>query len=314
MHRGFPGSTVRANQWWLVSREATTTSVSHRGGCRVAVGVADRTLRRDIWLVDTARGARTRLTFDAADENAAIWSPDGSRIVFNSDRKGQFDLSEKRSNLAGTETVLLEDDSQKFPVSWSPDGRYVLYQSGSRDDSESVHLWVLPLTGDRKPFRLLDREDIDGHGQFSPDGDWIAYASEPSVRSTARSSTDGRPEVYVTGFPGARGKWQISAAGGTHPRWRADGQEIYYLGLDARVVAVSLSVRGGALDVGQARPLFGLLFPPLPGPAVGRVGRQPLYSYEPARDGQRFLVRTILEETAPITLLANWQALLPHAR
>jgi Tol biopolymer transport system component len=270
---------------------------------------------RDIWLVDTVNGSPTRFTFHAADENTAIWSPDGLRIVFNSNRGGHFDLYEKPSNLAGPEALLFADDSEKYPLSWSSDGRYVLFQSASGGEDSGVHVWVLPLFGDRKPFRLLQGAEIDGHAQFSPDGRWVAYAMA-SVSRTAPRNLDqsGRPEVFVSQFPGAVGQWQISIGGGTQPRWSPDGKEIYYLGVDARVMAVPVAMRRGALEAGTARPLFALFLPAQPGPASGRIGRQPLFSYDVGRDSQRFLVRTILQETAPITLVANWPALLTEPR
>jgi hypothetical protein len=284
------------------------------GGRRAAVGLAAEEIdSRDIWLVDTTDGARTRFSFDAADENAAIWSNDGQRIVFNSNRKGRFDLYERASNLAGADQLLFADDLDKFPLSWSPDGRHLLFQAASRSDNRAdVHLWVLPMVGERKSFRLLQSSNsIEAHGQFSPDGRWVAYASEPVSQPGSRAiGQNPTPQVFVAEFPGATGQRQVSIAGGTHPRWRADGKEIFYLGLDARVMAAPVSVRDGALEFGQARPFFALQFPPLPGPASGRISRQPLYSYAPSADGQRFLVRTILQETAPITLVVNWQALL----
>ena len=117
---------------------------------RVAVSVRDQ-LNRDIWLFDVARGLRTRFTFDPAAENASIWSPDGSRIVFSSTRKGPPNLYQKPSTGAGAEEALLEDNSVKYPASWFPDGKSILYALGPGN----FDLWVLPLSGDKKPVPFL---------------------------------------------------------------------------------------------------------------------------------------------------------------
>ena len=156
--------------------------------------------RRDIWLYDVARGLRTRFTFDPADELDSIWSPDGSRIVFNSRRKGHLDLYQKASSGAGSEEVLLEDNLDKLHLSWSPDGRFILYSTSSASPQTGADLFVLPLSGDRKPVPFLKTQFNELAGQFSPDGQWVAYVSNES----------GRNEVYVAPFPGPGGKWQIS--------------------------------------------------------------------------------------------------------
>src|SRR4029077_15422640 len=116
--------------------------------------------------------------------------------------------------------VLVEDKLNKTPVSWSPDGRFIMYvSSGSATGND---LFVLPLSADRKPVPFLQTKFNEGAGQFSPDGRWVAYQSDES----------GKYEVYVAPFPGPAGKWQISTAGGTNPRWRRDGTEIFYMAPD----------------------------------------------------------------------------------
>jgi len=261
-------------------------------GRRVAVSLFDPVQRvRDIWLLDVARGLRTRFTFDAAEELASVWSPDGSRVVFNSRRKGHLDLYQKASSGAGTEEELLADDLDKHPVDWSPDGRFILFAvAGPKTGAD---LWVLPLFGDRKPLPFLQTPFNESPGQFSPDGRWIAYSSNES----------GRYEVYVTPFPGPGGKWQVSTAGGDWPRWGRDGKEIFYLapGFD-RLMAAAVNGGASAFEVGDVRPLFD----------TGGATPNQAWMYDISPDGQRFLVNTLAEEaaSAPITLVVNWPALL----
>ncbi len=256
-------------------------------GKRTSVSILDDGGKgEDIWLYDVARGLRTRFTFGPANY-FAVWSPDGSRIVFSSRRKGAIDLYQKPSSGAGNEELLLEDNLDKYPDSWSPDGRFVLYESlGS---SRSSELFVLPLTGDRKPFPLLQTQFGERDGQISPDGRWVAY----------RSNESGRNEIYVAPFPGPGGKWQISNAGGIQPRWRHDGSEIFYLTPDNRLMAASINGKGAGIEVGAVKPLF-----------ATRSVLVGSYQYDVSADGQRFLIDTSPEQatSAPITVVLNWTA------
>jgi eukaryotic-like serine/threonine-protein kinase len=255
---------------------------------RASVSVPDQAGKgRDIWVYDVARGLRTRFTFDPADELESIWSPDGSRVVFNSRRKGHLELYQKASSGAGAEEALLEDNLDKYPVSWSPDGRFILYiGTGTTTGND---LFVLPLSGDRKPFPFLNTQFNEGPGQFSPDGRWVVYASNES----------GRYEVYVAPFPGPGGKWQISTSGGVWPRWRHDGTEIFYLGLDNKLMAAAVNGKGASFEVGAVKPLF-----------ATRTTFGFRYSYDVSPDGQRFLINTVPEQatSAPITVVLNWTA------
>ena len=255
---------------------------------RVAVSIAGS--NGDIWLYELARGLRTRLTFDPEAQHDVIWSPDGNRLVFNSSRKGRLDLYQKAADGTGSEELLVESDVDKYPNSWSPDGRFLVYSTTFDVPKTGTDLWVLPVSGDRKPFPFLQTEFNESRGQFSPDGRWIAYQSDES----------GRDEVYVTLFPGPGGKRQISTAGGTFPRWRSDGKEIFYLSPDNKLMVVEVKGQGSNLEVGAARALFDVR----PGNTTSG------YQYDVTADGQRFLVNTSVEQKAssPITVVINWTA------
>jgi eukaryotic-like serine/threonine-protein kinase len=242
--------------------------------------------QRDIWRYDVARGLRTRFTFDPADELNSVWSPDASRLVFNSRRKGHMNLYQKASSGAGTEEVLLEDNRDKSPQSWSPDGRFILYTSSGPPTADD--LFVLPLFGDRKPVPFLQTPFNEYDGQFSPDGRWVAYVSDES----------GKDEVYVTPFPGPGGKWQISTAGGTFPRWRRDSTEIFYLAPDNKLMAAAVNGKGSSFEVGAVKPLF-----------EARALDPTRNRFAVSADGQRFLMNSAPQTTsAPITVVLNWAA------
>jgi eukaryotic-like serine/threonine-protein kinase len=259
-------------------------------GKRASVSIPDQAGKgRDIWFYDLGRGLRTRFTFGSADALTSLWSPDGSRVVFNSNRKGHYDLYQKASSGAGTEEVLLEDNLDKYPGSWSPDGRFILYVTGAATPRTGNDLFILPLSGDRKPYPFLQTQFNERPGQFSPDGRWVAYFSNES----------GKYEVYVAPFPGPGGKWQISTGGGYFPRWRRDGTEIFYLAPDNKLMAAAVNGKGGSFEVGAVKPLFGT--------HTSGGGRD---RYDVSADGQRFLISTVPEQvaSAPITIVLNWTA------
>jgi hypothetical protein len=252
---------------------------------RASVSISDGK-QRDIWAYDVARGLRTLITFDPADELNSVWSPDNSRLVFNSRRKGQLDLYQKLSSGAGTEEVLLEDNRDKSPQSWSPDGRFILYTSSGPPTGDD--LFVLPFSGDRKPVPFLKTPFNEYDGQFSPDGRWVAYVSDES----------GKDEVYVTPFPVPNGKWQISTAGGTFPKWRRDGTEIFYLAPDNKLMAAAVNGKGSSFEVGAVKPLF-----------EERALDPTRNRFAVSADGQRFLLNTDPQTTSsPITVVLNWAA------
>jgi Tol biopolymer transport system component len=254
---------------------------------RVSVSILDRTRRTpDIWIVDVARGLKTRFTFGPTQEQNSIWSPDGGRLVFDSRPKGIRDLFVKATSGSGAEELLFEDSLNKYPLSWSPDGRLLLYNSvGPQTGNDLV---VLPISGDRKPTPFLQTQFNEARGRFSPDGRWMAYQSDES----------GRMEVYVAPFPGPGGKWQVSTAGGTFPRWRNDGAEIFYLAPGNRLMAAPVNGKGSTFEIGAVRPLFDIR------PAGGG------FRYDVTADGQRFLTNEAEEQTgsAPITVVLNWTA------
>ncbi len=261
---------------------------------RVAAGLLPSgTLNNaDIWIYDADRGLRTRFTFDPALDRNAVWSPDGRSIVFSSRRKQHMDLYRKSSDGAGADELLYSDDLDKFASDWSPDGKFFLYRAIGAGAGGGV--WVLPLTPERqgaplKPFPFAPSAFTMGNAHFSPDGQWIAYASDESSRS----------EVYVARFPGAGGKRQISAAGGLTPRWRRDGREIFYMTQDGTIMSAAVTIKADAVEVGEVRPLFG---------PVTTFGLS--YRYDVSADGQRFLIALPEKQasTAVVTVVQNWQA------
>jgi hypothetical protein len=242
----------------------------------------------DLWLYDVVRGLRTRFTFGPAPHIYPVWSPDGHVIVFASNPTGRFDLYRKPADGSGNEELLYADNLLKAPTSFSPDGRYLAYEVGS-DPQTGGDIWILPdplgAPGASKPYPFLRTEFSEQRPQFSPDGHWIAYQSNES----------GRYEVYVAPFPGPGGKQQVSTAGGTLPRWRADGKELFYRAADSRLMAAEVAAKGASFGVKRVAPLF------------GPIGD---HSYDVSADGQRFLLPVSVggETDPPLTVVQNWTA------
>ncbi len=251
-----------------------------------------RAANSDIWLHELARGTDTRFTFHASQNSNPVWSPDGNRIVFSSRRAKGMDLYLKDTSGAGQDELLLQSANSKYADQWSRDGKFLVYQEWSPKARHD--LWILPMTGERKPVAFLQTEFDEGHGQISPDGRWMVYDSDES----------GRHEVYVRPFPSGAGKWKVSTNGGARPRWRGDGKELFYLSPERALLAVT--VKAGppaAFEPGVPQTLFESSVVPLE-PAA------PFFLYDVTGDGRRFLIATRADQSAeaPLTLVVNWLA------
>jgi Tol biopolymer transport system component len=266
-------------------------------GQTLAVSLVDTKMwNPDIWLIDLTRGSPSRFTVGSALNASPVWSPDGARIIFRTNRNGATDLYEKSAGGGGSEDPTVTQEIQHaaglespnfVPSDWSPDGRYLIAQVPSK--VTGYDLWLAPLGGDKKPVKFLGSPGDQMQGNFSPDGRFVAYTSNES----------GRFQVYVQTFPLSDRKWQVSTDGGYEPRWRGDGREIYYLSEDRKLMAVSVGA-------GPSFAVPNLLFQTQVHEGV--TSRRT--HYVPSRDGQRFLINTQTADALPnpITVVLNWQA------
>jgi Tol biopolymer transport system component len=239
----------------------------------------------DIWTYNLENQTSKRLTFVPGIESLPIWSPDGSRIVFSSNRELKFDMYMKDSNGAQEEKLIAPGGPDAFPTDWSHDGKYVFYQRGP-------DLWFVTIP-DLRSTQFLKATSTLKNGRFSPDGKWLAYSSNES----------GRWEIYVTSFPDAHGKWQVSNAGGDQARWRGDGKELFYLSNEGRIMAVPVKI-GANFDAGTPIALF---------QANPRemVATSEQFCYDVSKDGQKFFINTQLKTAmTPMSVVLNWGAKL----
>jgi Tol biopolymer transport system component len=225
------------------------------------------------------------MTFDPRHDDHPIWSPDGSKLVFSSNRTGHYDLYWKAVANGTNAELLLESPLPKFPSDWSRDGRFIIYYQ--TDPKTKYDIWVVsaPGTGgDRKPIPYLRTEFSESWPKFSPDGRWVAYTSDETKKS----------EVYVQSFPTLGGKWKVSVDGGSRPVWSRDGRELFYIAADRKLMAAPV-VPGARFQTGTPKPLF-----------ETRMTSARLYDVSP--DGRRFLLVNPLDEGAapPMTVVVNW--------
>jgi eukaryotic-like serine/threonine-protein kinase len=233
---------------------------------------------KDIWLIDLETEIGRRFTFADGWDGRPVWSPDSKQLIFSSLRKGVLDLYQRATSGTEPEKMLLETHEGKTAHDWSRDGRYILYQSSNPQTSDD--LWALPVSGKPSPVPFVQTDTLECCGRFSPDGRFAAYQSWET----------GRSEIYVQSFMGAGSKQRISTEGGTGPRWRRDGKELFYRAADGNLMSVSIDLGVAAVKAGPPTPLF----------------RLPTPVYVPSLDGKSFLTNIVVEPASPVTVLLNW--------
>jgi Tol biopolymer transport system component len=190
------------------------------------------------------------------------------------------------SNGSSAETTVLTDGLSKDPMDISRDGRYLLYRVSTKTRND---IWIQPLDGSGKPSAFVASQFDENYARFSPDGKWIAYTGQES----------GQAQIYVVPFPGPGGKWQVSSTGGSFPKWRADGRELFYISPDGTMMSVAVDGTTAAFRAETPQALFHA-------PLASFVG----YQYAVTKDGQRFLVNTAVPTPLPVTVVSDWTAAL----
>jgi len=259
---------------------------------RVVEGRTDARGDWTVWMLDLARGANTRLSFEGGG-GSAIWSPDGRQIVYTPNGGLSTDLYLKPASGAEQGALLWHAAQNVTPMDWSRDGKLLLYAQLTKDRKQDF--WILPMMGERKPTPYLVTPFVKGQAKFSPDGNWVVYTSNES----------GTREAYLQPFPmSSGGKWAVSNGGGSQPRWSHDGKELFYFTPDESLMAVEVKTSGGTIQLGIPKALFRA-------PVLGGTGGGPgtSWRWDISEDGQRFLINTALDNTAssPVTVLLNWQ-------
>ncbi len=268
-------------------------------GTRVAEGRVDAQGTWAVWVMDLAKGTSSRFTFETSGAGNAIWSPDGSQIIYTAGGGQSADLYRRASNGATKEEVLFHSEIAMSPLDWSPDGHTLLY--GVRPKDTGFDIWELPdadgpVGAERKAVPYLATPFNELQAKFSPDGKWVAYASNES----------GAVEIYVRPFPASSGgKWLVSNGGGAEPSWRTDGKELFYIAPSGALMAADVKAGGSSFEVGAPKALFHTQI-------LGGLGSGPAsaWRYAVSKDGQKFLINSAVEQSAsvPVTVVTNWTA------
>src|SRR3984957_1957760 len=260
---------------------------------RVALDLADaKATSVNVWLNDVKRGTNSRFTFDNAEDVGGVWSRDGSLIAYRSLQANDTNVFVKQAQgLQPARSIFSVKDSGHVsddlaPNSWSLDNKELLC---TLQPAEGGSQLVLLSASGGKMTRFLTTKSSESNGQISPDGKWVAYASNES----------GDWEIYVTTYPTAAGKWQVSRGGGTEPRWRGDGKEMFYIGAGSTLMAVPVT-SDGTFAAGNPTPLFRTQF-------RAQVSSTDQFSYDVTKDGQRFVVNRYAKpvQVAPLHIILN---------
>ena len=263
-------------------------------GERALATVRSENGRDNVWIYDLVRGVGRRFSFSIERISSPIWSPDGHQVMYGNGN-GELILDQVDGNSAPRTLVSGGPYHERLPTSWSPDGGNVLFQSYL--GKIGFEVWILPLAGNRVPYRFIRSPDKPGSsfaagdplGLFSPDGKWLLYVSDES----------GQLQLYLAPFPGGGEKQQISTEGALRGLWRHDGSEILYVTREKKLIGVPVVQRGDKLQIGQSYPLF-----------MNKI--LPNHdSFALSQDGQRLLIAIPVEEQAPpVTLVTSWTSTL----
>jgi len=311
IYRSGPATGGSGRLTWFDRSGKTLGTVAENGfyryprvspdGRHVLVTFSKDEVGMDLWQIDLARGVPTRSTFHPGDDFwPSVWSPDSQRVVFSSSRTriGVFDLYQQSAAGAATAELLWRSGETKSPSGFSPDGRILLvdrWVSGGSGD-----MWALPMTGDRKPFPLIETAFNEHSAVFSPSGRFIAYVSNDS----------GVSQVYAQPFPPTGARVQLSSGNGRSPMWMSDGRTVLYstqaetsartFVAETTFMAVDVTTSGSTVRAGAPRTLF------MQRHIGGGLNR---FAVDPS--GQRFLLVVPEQKVSPpITVVLNWPSLL----
>jgi dipeptidyl aminopeptidase/acylaminoacyl peptidase len=236
----------------------------------------DQTGLRELWLYDAEGKARARVDDNLADENWMIWSPDGKRVAYNSQRTRGLDLYGKDVGSKLENLLAIDEERGQWPVSWSPDGKNLLVVTNTADTGNDI--WVLPLAKNAKPYPFLATAAQENWAAFSPNGKWVAFSFAERGDET---------ELYVTTFPKPGRRYLVSARGGFQARWRRDGRELFFLAtngtLTTSLMVANVNGDGDEFDVKDVKKLFDTAVP-----------YPPYHAYDVSADGQRILINSLL--------------------
>jgi eukaryotic-like serine/threonine-protein kinase len=244
-------------------------------------------LNISVW--DLTGGTRARISSGRLADTP-VWSPDGGNLYYTySPNENPAQIYESPVDGSRAQRVVVATQGDAFPTDVSSDGKWLLYQETIQQTPQFSALKALPLTGDRQPVLVLDRIDALSNAVLMPGGNgWLAY----------QSSESGQAEIYLTRFPNAGAKYQVSLAGGVQPVWSKDGKRLHYVDEGQRLIAADIRTEKDSVQVGARRTLFQTSVPQSFDEAT----------YDVHRDGRFLMMDLIIDTPSPLTLVTNWDA------
>jgi len=286
--------------FWVDATGKQPTPVSELGvygatrispdGAKVATQVFEQAGEVNIWLLDLSGGTRFRVA-SGGNADTPVWSPDGLTIYYAyGSIGGHLQVYQRPTNGSSAQRMLFASATDSLPEDVSRDGQWLLYQEALHDAPQYSALKAFPLTAKEQPLAVLDRIDFGSTARLMPgSNEWLAY----------QSSETGRAEVYLTRFPNAGARYQVSLSGGVQPVWSKDGKRLYFLDASQRLTEVDIRADKDAVQVSAPKTLF----------LTSVMSSQNGSGYDVTRDGNRFLLLNwVFDTPAPLTLVMNCDA------
>jgi serine/threonine-protein kinase len=301
-----PGSATTTHEHRLVwvDRQGTETVVTAEkrdyraprispDGKQLSLSIGEPSTGNQVWVYDLEAESLSRLTFEEGRNGAAAWSPDSKWLIYQSGNSISTGLVRKPADGSLPQERLTSFPFPQMPVSWSVDGRFLSFNETNGPDTGTPDIGILSLGEEKKPEYIVATTAMECCAKFSPDGKWLAYASDES----------GRLQVYVRPFPGPDVKRLISEEdeGGGQPVWSPDGKELFYR-IDDKTMVVSIQTQDQTVKAGSPRLLF-------EGSYVSHSRPPGFQYYDISPDGKRFLMlkeETVQDQQSQINVILNW--------
>jgi Tol biopolymer transport system component len=260
-------------------------------GSRIAVPTVAQAGDQNIWMWDLTGGTRAQLSSGGGyAKDMPAWSADGRTLYFSgADEAGHLELLEAPTDGSRAEKTLIKIDADVSPAECTSDGKWLLYEETRKDNTHNAMLKALPLAAGLTAFTVLDSVNASSNARLKPGtNDWLAY----------QSSESGNSEVYLTRFPQTAAKYQVSQSGASQPVWSRDGRKLYYLDSSQRMTVIDVQTSNESVQLGTPKTLF----------QTAIRSSIPTGAYDIARDGRFLVVNSVMESTAPVVLVTNWDA------
>jgi serine/threonine-protein kinase len=208
-----------------------------------------RALEQDLWLWDFSSQKLSQLTFGPARDQSPVWTPDGRRIFFASERDAAFNVFVQNADGTGPAERVTGGATSEYPTAITADASALICDRLVRGRVGIAHLTISRgiRGGPIDPVSLIDTPFEEIQAQLSPGGRYLAYQSNES----------GRSQVYVQPFPNVgAGRWQVTREGGSNPMWAKNGTELFYLDGSTTMTAVPVQMAGPTFAAGNAQTLF----------------------------------------------------------